>query len=60
MPFVILGLLITTIGILLFRWGAKSNSHEVKNGSLALILAGVFLLLWGIIILFTGNFAFNV
>jgi len=60
MPFVILGLLILMFGFLFFRWGKKNGSHEVKNGSLSLMLAGFFLLLWGVIIIFTGNFALNI
>jgi len=60
MPFIFLGLFVLVIGFLCFRWSGKNGSHEMRNGSMALMLAGFFLLLWGVALILTGNFAFNV
>lgn len=59
MPFIFLGLFVLIIGFLFFRFGKKTSSREMSNGALALILAGFFLLFWGAILVFTGNFVFS-
>jgi len=51
MIYLIFGIIVTTIGVLLRRWGNKMKSNEIKNGSLGLVFGGLVLLFVGIIIM---------
>ena len=55
MPFIILGMIVMTLGVFFYRFGIKSGSHEMRNGAIAWFLGGFFMTLWGLIIIFTGN-----
>ena len=59
MPLIFLSLIVFTAGVFFYRWGLKGGSHEMRNGGLALLLAGVFLLLWGVALIFTGSLGFD-
>jgi hypothetical protein len=41
--------------VFLYRTGVKRRSREMRNGAAAWFLAGFFLALWGMIIIFTGR-----
>jgi uncharacterized membrane protein YjjP (DUF1212 family) len=58
-PLILLSFIVLAAGVFFFRWSLKNKSHEMKDGSLALLLAGLFLLLWGLALIFTGSFGFT-
>jgi len=56
MPFIFFGLFLILSGaFFLVVFGIKKKCKEMKNGSIALILAGIMLVLWGMMFIFTGN-----
>lgn len=55
MPFIILGIVILVSGIVFYRFGVSHGSHEIRNGALTWLLAGFLILVWGLIIIFSGK-----
>jgi hypothetical protein len=55
MAFIILGVLLTVVGFLFVRRGIKHNAKEFRNGSLALLISGIFMTFLGILLMITGQ-----